>query len=51
LSARAFAESTVEQAALSWLGTVGWQVRNGAVIAPGEFRVKEAAHGIKETTV
>ena len=31
-----FNESTVEQAALAWLEGAGWQVRNGAEIAPGE---------------
>ena len=32
----AFDESVVEQAALAWLESVGWQVRNGAEMAPGE---------------
>ena len=32
----AFTESVVEQAALAWLKSAGWQVRNGAEIAPGE---------------
>jgi type I restriction enzyme, R subunit len=31
-----FTESVVEQAALAWLESAGWQVRNGAEIAPGE---------------
>ncbi|MFO0450741.1 MAG: type I restriction endonuclease, partial [Pseudomonadota bacterium] len=31
-----FNESTVERAALAWLEGAGWQVRNGAEIAPGE---------------
>jgi len=31
-----FTETVVEQAALAWLESVGWQVRNGAEIAPGE---------------
>lgn len=31
-----FTESVVEQAALAWSASVGWQVRNGAEIAPGE---------------
>ncbi|MEQ1933988.1 MAG: type I restriction endonuclease subunit R, partial [Fimbriimonadaceae bacterium] len=31
-----FTESVVEEAALSWLDGVAWQVRNGAGIAPGE---------------
>ena len=32
----AFSESIVEQAALAFLESTGWSVRNGAVIAPGE---------------
>jgi len=32
----AFTESVVEEAALAWLTSAGWQVRNGAEIAPGE---------------
>jgi type I restriction enzyme R subunit len=32
-----FSESAVEEAALAWLETVGWSVRNGAEIAPGEL--------------
>ena len=32
----AFTESVVEQAALAWLESVGWQIRNGAEITPGE---------------
>ncbi|MDH3210485.1 MAG: HsdR family type I site-specific deoxyribonuclease, partial [Burkholderiaceae bacterium] len=32
----AFSESVVEQAALAWLESAGWQVRSGAEIAPGE---------------
>ena len=31
-----FTESVVEQAALAWLNSAGWQVRNGAEIGPGE---------------
>ena len=31
-----FTESVIEQAALAWLESVGWQVRNGNEIAPGE---------------
>ena len=29
-------ESEVEQAASAWIECAGWQVRNGAEIAPGE---------------
>jgi hypothetical protein len=35
---RAFSESVVEEAALAWLETAGWQIRNGSEIAPGEAR-------------
>ena len=31
-----FTESVVEQAALAWLESAGWRVRNGVEIAPGE---------------
>lgn len=30
-----FTESVVEQAALAWLESAGWRVRNGDEIAPG----------------
>ena len=36
VSAQSFTESVVEQAALAWLESAGWQVRSGAEIAPGE---------------
>jgi type I restriction enzyme R subunit len=29
-------ESVIEQAALAWIQSVGWSIRNGAEIAPGE---------------
>ena len=38
----AFGESVVEQAALAWLESAGWQVCNGAEIAPAELHVKNA---------
>ncbi len=28
-----FTESVVEQAALAWMGSIGWDVRSGAEIA------------------
>jgi hypothetical protein len=31
-----FTESIVEQAALAWFESAGWQIRNGADIAPRE---------------
>jgi len=36
MSGASFTESVVEEAALAWLEGAGWQVRNGAEIAPGE---------------
>ena len=36
MSSGAFTESVVEQAALAWLESIGWVVRNGAEVAPGE---------------
>jgi hypothetical protein len=36
-----FTESVVEQAALRWLESVGWQVPNGAEIAPANPRLSE----------
>jgi type I restriction enzyme R subunit len=41
----AFTESVVEEAALAWLETVGWQVRNGAEIAPGEPAAERDDYG------
>jgi type I restriction enzyme, R subunit len=41
----AFTESTVEAAALAWLESVGWAVRNGTEIAPGEPAGERADYG------
>jgi type I restriction enzyme, R subunit len=35
-------ESVVEQAALAWLESVGWSVRHGAEIAPGELATERS---------
>ena len=40
-----FTESVVEQASLAWLESVGWQVRNGAEIAPGEPAAERDDYG------
>ena len=40
-----FTESVVEQAALAWLESVGWVVRNGAEIAPGEPAAERDDYG------
>ena len=41
----AFTESVVEEAALAWLESVGWQVQNGDGIAAGEPRRRVARAG------
>jgi len=41
----AFTESDVEEAALAWLASVGWQIRNGADIAPGEPAAERDDYG------
>jgi type I restriction enzyme R subunit len=38
----ALAESTVESAALAWLESLGWEVKHGSEIAPGEFLAERA---------
>ncbi|MHB8727144.1 MAG: type I restriction endonuclease subunit R [Casimicrobiaceae bacterium] len=40
-----FTESIVEAAALAWLESAGWQVRNGAEIAPGEPAAERDDYG------
>jgi type I restriction enzyme R subunit len=40
-----FTESTVEQAALSWLESVGWRVLHGPEIAPGESAAERDDYG------
>lgn len=40
-----FSESTVEAAALAWLESAGWSVRNGASIAPGEPAAERTEDG------
>ena len=42
---RRFSEGVVEEAALAWLASVGWQVRNGAGIAPGEPAAERDDYG------
>ena len=45
MSERTFTESTVEEAALAWLESVGWRVRHGPEIAPGEPRAERGDYG------
>jgi type I restriction enzyme R subunit len=40
-----FTESIVEQAALAWFESVGWSVRHGADIAPGELAAERSDYG------
>lgn len=40
-----FAESDVEEAALTWLGSLGWTVRYGPEIAPGELAAERTDYG------
>jgi len=40
-----FPESVVEDAALAWIESVGWFIRNGAAIAPGEPAAERGDHG------
>jgi type I restriction enzyme R subunit len=40
-----FTESVVEDAALTWLEGIGWQLRNGAEIAPGEAAAERDDYG------
>ena len=42
---RGVTESVVEQAALAWLESVGWQVVNGTEIAPGEPVAERESYG------
>jgi type I restriction enzyme R subunit len=45
MTARGFTESVVEQAALAWLESIGWTVRNGVEIAPGELFAERTDYG------
>lgn len=40
-----FTGSLVEQAAPAWLGSAGWQVHDGAEIAPGEPATERDDYG------
>lgn len=41
----AFTESVVEEAALAWLEGLGWSVRHGPEIAPGELLAERSDYG------
>ncbi len=40
-----FAESTVEEAALAWLESLGWAIKHGPEIAPGELFAERQDYG------
>jgi type I restriction enzyme, R subunit len=40
-----FTESIVEEATLAWLGSLGWTVKHGPEIAPGELAAERADFG------
>lgn len=42
----AFTESTVEQAALAWLESLGWRVTHGLEIAPCEAGAERTEDGL-----
>ncbi|MEO0086397.1 MAG: type I restriction endonuclease subunit R, partial [candidate division WOR-3 bacterium] len=42
--AERFSESTVEDAALAWLAEIGWGVKHGPVIAPGELFAERGSY-------
>jgi len=41
----AFTESVVESAALAWLESLGWTVKHGPEIVPGELAAERADYG------
>ena len=40
-----FSESVVEDAALGWLSDIGWTVKHGPEIAPGELTAERGDYG------
>jgi type I restriction enzyme, R subunit len=40
-----FTESEVEQATLDWLEFIGWTIKNGPEIAPGELFAERESYG------
>ena len=46
-----FTESVVEDAALAWLESLGYAVKHGPEIAPGEIVADRAATGARNATV
>jgi hypothetical protein len=46
-----FTESVIEEAALTWLKSLGYTIEHGPEFAPGEFLVEWAATVAKNATV
>ena len=46
-----FTESVVEEAALPWLESLGYKVKHGPEIAPGELFAERTATGAKDARV
>ena len=46
-----FTESVVEEAALAWLESLGYKVKHGPEIAPGELFAERTATGAKDARV
>jgi len=42
---RVFTESVVEDAALAWLDSLGWTVKHGPDVAPGELAAERSDYG------
>jgi type I restriction enzyme R subunit len=45
MAGHAFAESTIEQAALAWLESLGYAIQHGPDIAPGEPAAERGDYG------
>lgn len=45
MESNTFTESVVEDATLSWLESLGWSVKHGPEIAPGELFAERAERG------
>ena len=45
MSADQFFESTVEEATLAWLTELGWAVKHGSAITPGELFAERKDYG------
>lgn len=46
MTERGVTESIVEQAAVAWLESLGWRIRHGLEIAPGEPGAERTGDGL-----